>query len=377
MDCSKRVIQLDQHHSNGPDYQNLNMDLCLELVFLYLDLKDLVSAADANKQMKDAAELTFRCRYGKNLFVFYTKTQHVLPSTVRVTYLDVSRDPKLCFGVLRCFGHLISKLLLDYYFSSPLFCSRLDIYISKYSIDYVTEFEIYGYENALKNIQRPFPNVEKLRLILCDLDQSSTKFNEWFPKLRSLEFARDFLVCTNIDDQSCVATHFQNLKHLSVHVSNDSEIPGFREENILAALKANPQIRSLCLYSLDYDLPLEFFRKISETCDCLETLEINGYLAQFNSTVHFKKVKMFSLCPIGCHITSIPFTFDALKAFNWKVSELQESIFSFIQNNPSITKFSFCNSFNKSVNIENVNSIELIKEVKLKNSVLIIDDLWR
>lgn len=254
MDSDGRERQ-EQQYSNVPNYQHLNIDLCFELVFSYLDVEDLVIAADSNKQMKDAAELTFSRKFGKNLFVFYAKTRHVLTSTERILQLNI----RSVFGVLRCFGHLISRLLLDYYFSSPLFCSRLELYVIKYSINYVKELEIYGYEHALRNIQKPFPNIEKIRLILCDLDKSSTKFSDWFPKLRSLEFVRDFLVCTKIDDQSCIAAHFSNLEHLSVHVSNDSEIPGFREEHILAALKSNTRIRSLCLYSLDYNLP--FFKK--------------------------------------------------------------------------------------------------------------------
>lgn len=342
----------NQEYATVPNYKNLNIVLCLELILPYLDISDLVSVADSNKQMRGVAELTFSRKFGRNFFMFYTKTQHVLKSTERTTHLDIQS----VFGVLRCFGHLISKLFLDYYFSSPLFCSRLDLYIIKYSINYVKELEIYGYEYALKNIQKPFPNVENIRLILCDLDKSSTKFNDWFPKLRSLEFARDFLVCTKIDDQSCIAAHFPNLEHLSVHVTNDSEIPGFRKENILVALKLNPKIRSLCLNSLDYNLPFKFFRKISETCECLEVLEINGCLSEFNEMIHFKRVKTFSIYPIGCVITSIPFTFDALEMFNWNVpSLLAEFIFDFIQNNPSITKFSFCNSFNSPVNIENAN----------------------
>lgn len=368
--------QSEEHHLNRPTNKNLNIDLCFELIFPYLDLKDLVNVADTNKQMKDAAETTFCRKYGRNLFVFYTKTQHVLQSTARVTYLDV-RDSKMCFGVLRCFGHLITKLMLDYYFSFPLFCSRLDFYVNKYSIDYVTELEIYGYESALESLQEPILNVEKIRLILCDLDEPSTRLNYLFPNLRSLEFARDFLVSTKIDDQYCIASNYPHLEHLSVHVTNDSEIPGFREEIILAALKANPQIRSLCLYSLDYDLPIDFFHKISESCECLETLEINGNLSEFDDVVHFKSVKTFSIFPIGCHLKSMPFTFDDLEIFNWKVPSLiEEFIFSFIQNNPTIRKISFCNSFNSPVMIESVESIKFVRETVFRNAALNAENLW-
>lgn len=186
-------------------------------------------------------------------------------------------------------------------------------------------------------------------------------------------------MCTKIDDQSCIAAHFSNLEHLSVHVSNDSEIPGFREKHILAALKSNPRIRSLCLYSLDYNLPFEFFQTISETCECLETLEINGNLSEFIDTVHFKSVKSFSIYPIEYSITSIPFTFVALEIFNWKVpirNKIEEFIFDFIQNNPTITEFSFCNSFNSRVNIENINSVEFVKEIRFQNILLNANSLW-
>lgn len=371
MDLNSRT-HIEGQHSVNPTNQNLNIDLCFELIFPYLDIKDLVSVADTSKQMKDAAELTFRRKYGRNLFVFYMRTYYyVLQSSARAIFLDV-RDSKLCFSVLRCFGHLISKLMLDYYFTSPLFCSRLDFYVNKYAIDYVTELKIYGCEKALINLpQKSFLNIEKISLILCDLNESSTRLKYLFPNLRSLEFACDFLVATKIDDQSCIATNFPKLEHLSVHVTNDSEIPGFEEEMIFNALKANPQIRSLCVHSLDYDLPTEFFRKISEICGCLETLEINGNLAELDDMVHFKDVKTFSMFPIGCNLKSIPFTFNALETFNWKVPSLiEEFIFSFIRNNPTMRKFSYCNSFNSPITIENIKSVEFVKEIVYRNADL-------
>lgn len=72
MDSDGRERQ-EQQYLNVPNYQHLNIDLCFELVFSYLDVEDLVIAADSNKQMKDAAELTFSRKFGKNLFVFYAK----------------------------------------------------------------------------------------------------------------------------------------------------------------------------------------------------------------------------------------------------------------------------------------------------------------
>lgn len=38
--------QLDQQNSSFPDFQHLNIDLCLELIFPFLSLNELSNVAD-------------------------------------------------------------------------------------------------------------------------------------------------------------------------------------------------------------------------------------------------------------------------------------------------------------------------------------------
>lgn len=213
--------------------------------------------------MKESAELCFYWKYRKFIIEVCTTMEKDQPKyKAKNDYLTLL-DPKTCFGVLRCFGHNFN--------SHRLYHTRLDGYVMKYCVNNVTELNIFENERSSKNLQSPFPNVETVRFIDCILDGSSIRFNEWFPKMRRLEFitVRDLLFkhLTEFDNQSFIVDHFPNLEHLSVHFA-DGENSGFDEGNILAALKLNPNIRSLYLHRFGYpskSYQSAFFQEIRES----------------------------------------------------------------------------------------------------------------
>lgn len=232
---------------------DLNID-CLEHVFFYLGADDLVNVADTNKLMKKAAELAFNGKFRNKLVYIQPRTSKNLKEFNVIKYEACKwaihlHDMKLCFGFLRCFGHLTKKLKLAYFSAPSKLQPNFDQYVIEYCADYLTEVTIYGTNNVLRGLNKPFPMVEKIGFLDSKLDSQMTSFNYLFPKMRSLDFIETITGCigTKIENPVCIAQHFLNLEHLSILISSRDRTQ-FREEHVLAAARLNPQLRSLSLH---------------------------------------------------------------------------------------------------------------------------------
>lgn len=361
----------NEQHQNL-DQQPLNVDLCLKLMISYLDVEDLLNVADTCTQMKRAAELTFSHQYGRYPFCIGENNNDNNKEELRWDTFNSTvflRNPKSGFQLLRCFGHLISKLQLK--------CNKIDTILphldecmTKYCANYLTELKITDRNRSFKHLETSFPNIENVQLLNCDLDKSITKFNERFPKMRKLELAHAFREYTHADEQSCIMAHFPHLEQLSIAAPMDKcnffnalNWCGFQEENILSALQMNPNLRSLSLHSR-FPLRKEFLREVSVLCESLETLQISGLHCK--SKVHFKNVKHFKLADHCCRACNlIPFTFDALEIFNIKsYKPLESFIIEFIRNNPTIKKLKFLSFFVKHEMLTPDNLIEMRKSLE-------------
>lgn len=341
--------QMDQQYSSFQDYQHLNINLCLELIFPYLDVKSLASCADTCKQMKQVAEATFAQKYRKKLFYLYESKKMICYDYETDTNSIYIYEPNICFKVLRCFGQMISKLNLKCSRSTAKFWKHIDEYVAKYCVNNLTQFDVWRRDMTFENLQTTFPNVEEVRLIDCKLDGTISKFNERFPKMRTLELATSYYSSAQIDDRQCIEVHFPHLEHLSINISSlRANAIGFPEENVLNVLKLNPNIRSLNLCSTFGYLTRQFIHEISKICKSLDTLQITGYPLQFNGIVHFKTVNHLKIDHLYSSFWSpIPLTFDSLETFEWdSISALPRFLSDFIRLNPNCTKmkFSFASS---------------------------------
>lgn len=332
--------QLEQHqeHSSFQELQHLNIDLCLELIFPYLELDDLANAADTCKQMQSAAEDAFARNYGGNVFVVSERAYYGKNDFERDTTIYIG-NRKRCFQVLRSFGHLISGLYLIYYEFTKPFWMELDKYVENYCANYISRLEILGRKCSFRNLPSTFPRVENVVLLSCELDGRITELNERFPKMRSLVLARDFFHWTKVCYEPSIVEHFPHLEHLSVFLADWHEKRhGLREHTVLSILRLNPSLRRLNLCS-DHYLSEEFVRSVSEICESLNTLQITGRALNFHGKIHFKNVKMLTIqLHRGIFDTPIPLTFDALEIFKCRFLELEPFVFDFIRNNPTIVK---------------------------------------
>lgn len=149
---------------------DVNTD-CLQIVFNYLNLRDLLNIADANKYVKSAAELIFVRIFGKKtifLRVMFAYSEEMLEMSQQKIEINAL---KTSLQLMRCFGALISKLEYDYSIESfPKHRNELDWYINKYCAESLTDIEFFTIsEEVFENIEKPFLNVKSVGFNYCTL----------------------------------------------------------------------------------------------------------------------------------------------------------------------------------------------------------------
>lgn len=327
---------------------DLNDD-CLERIFLYLSLYDLLNIVDTNKHLKTAAELAFTENFGREKkFIWH---DHWVGVCVEIC-INETKQLKLLpkpFRLLRCFGHLISKQEINK--SCKLNAYKLLKYVNKYCSESTTEILIrhkrFFYEN------KPYPNAETVRLEYCFLKENGTRFrtnvrlNELFPNVRNLS-----IDCCDFK-RKCIAVHFPQLNQLeivdppgwnfksafeSVFISRKK---AYHNNTYVKMLHLNPQLRSLTL-GRDYIATL--LRVASQQLQLLEHLELytTGFQEFGEGVVNFPYLKELKITYFSCFgPRKIPISASNLRTFEFCSSaEFNVDILlDFLHNHPTLTKF--------------------------------------
>lgn len=180
---------------------DINVD-CLECLFMHMTIVDFVNIAHTNKQLKLAADLAFARKFGKKKFRFCVDS--VYPNNLPEVGDEwvIVHDLQTSLRLLRCYGHLISKLELNYRKVLRPAPSKVFRYVNEFSCDSLTEITLHGifkfaFEVAMK---RPFPNVQQASFTGCHLGPRMTHFNYWYPALRRLH-----LIHNSFDDAKSIS----------------------------------------------------------------------------------------------------------------------------------------------------------------------------
>lgn len=336
---SKPVAKRRRTMKTETKITDVNND-CLVRVFEYLSFDDLLSIAEANKRLRQAAGFVFARAFGTRA-IYLNVTLSYREGTVEVNDERISiNDLKTSLQILRNFGPWIKKLELAYApFTFPQRREEVDRYIMKYCAASLTDLELNALaENSFKDLRKPFSNVEKVRFNFGTLGKKLTQFNRWFPKMRCLE-----LMSNQFADSKCIETSFPSLTELMVGASTESN--GLKHENIVRSLSLNRQLTNLSLRSVS-DPTL--FQSANEYLPNLESLDITWdlkYSFKFNGKkIHFKNVKKVNMCVFTKDNRiplKIPFSFNQLEEFRLQTgSQLNKELTDFITKHPAVSKLS-------------------------------------
>lgn len=338
---------------------DLNID-CLEEIFKYLDLSNLLNVANSNKWLKIAASFVFRRNYGKKrVTVIQPYGYEGIPLRVYCKNVIVRATFSLRF--LRYFGCIVSKLeiILDNISQKQVY--KICFYINEYCTESLIELEILGFgiNNIIfRNIQKPFVNIEMVSFRWCHLEKNLIQFNKWFPKMRHLELNKN-----KIDEEKCIEMHFPNLRYLSYHPArNDKE---YFAPNFGNIIRLNPNIRILHLF----DWSEKLFQSINKYLPQLEELTINTLLVHepyyVTGQVHFKSLKIFDH-NFSELLLKINFSFDQLEEFHAEGIR-SDNLLTFVRKYLTIKKLELCYTYGdfKENVIQVAKALSLLYELQL------------
>lgn len=252
------------------------IDLCVDcqtLILEHLDFDGLVKIAQINIHFSILAANVFRQKYSKIKIIFEDIEYCDKPSTweqetgIFSTILNTIRmkqkpiDHSYCdfddyfeihqydvmLNVLKYFGHVISKLNINYLDLKDDEAKTIAKYIDKYSSNYLTAIEFNSHnQNVPKYLTNPLKNVENVSMIvsLVERIEGSLPINELFPALRYLTLGNFGYI-----DESIVL-NFPHLEHLNLFGDflSFGIIDG--DINIIEMIKKNAQIQSIELNNI-------------------------------------------------------------------------------------------------------------------------------
>lgn len=215
---------------------DLNID-CLESVFEYLDLQDLLNVADANKYLNIVAKCVFRRKHSNKM--------------VHIPVVRIARDRRLKFDInsfgfiqmsdlrtilafLRCFGcfvsHVTFKFSLNIQISNNFARNYFEcnqhvmLYINEYCSGTLKDIVIKnGPKDWDRNMKKPFSMLQGVELFECGRVDAESISNIFPQMVRFNIVNTDFRKRKSNSMES--VTKLKSVKHLSVSGANSLKLP--------------------------------------------------------------------------------------------------------------------------------------------------------
>lgn len=219
---------------------------CLENIFDRLSIDDLLNVADANKWLRVAAASVYRRKYGrKEVTQGELNLNH--PGSIRAFNKVNISGLKTCLRFVRCFGHNISHLRIDYLRSSRKEYTYLDRYVNEYCAEALIQIIYIQKSTILMDIPgKLFTNVQNLFITKSNVANRLAEILGWFPNLIHL------VLNSNRIDGDSIGECFPRLTGLVI-CANFGRKTFINHENIVHAVRLNPQLRVIAIRDTSND----------------------------------------------------------------------------------------------------------------------------
>ncbi|KAG4070030.1 hypothetical protein HA402_013690 [Bradysia odoriphaga] len=239
---------------------------CLLTVFSHLDVVDLANLVEANIARKLGKRNWKRLHYQQSIVTaFKIKVRmNVWKTSVRADARYAPKDIKM----LRNFGREIEALFVhcrvNYYkYNGTGFDERQNRRYERALEDAIVDncsktlteirFDSCN-KDTMKELDRPFKNVESVQFDNCHLGSALGQLKKWFPKMTELYFTN-----TYVFDAKCIHQHFPHLESLTVmNPTQGGTEKGkmiFSNSNLEAFAQLNPKLETLNIGHDDVDEP--------------------------------------------------------------------------------------------------------------------------
>lgn len=224
-------------------------DFCLENIFDRLNLKDLLSVAEANKFLLPTARHVYKRNFGTKS-VRISGCDDLRPNTranARTGIVNKSiaprerisgsinvRELKYVLSFLRCFGPSITRLSINYNKSMSPRYQYVHQYVRQYCAESLLEISFRDMPNIKlqHSNERPLANVVSVNIFGSHVGKMFRSMTDWFPNLRSLHLSKIHLI------HRFANTSFPHLENLHI-------FGNFPVDHLAAFLPMNRQLRSV------------------------------------------------------------------------------------------------------------------------------------
>lgn len=408
----KRLKIIENTEDEQIKITDLNDD-CIEHIYEYLDLRDLLNVALSNTRLQCIADVVFERKYDE-LGVVASKDKLELEfDEGSKLQIDLAEFQDL----LLVFGDLIFSIELEYVDHEnrkykKMFEKVFDA-ITSHSLENLVEFKFHNIPKGwLNKFTKPLPKVERVYFDDCQLGEKTLLLSDIFPKLgylnklnyrnlvkfKSRSISNGWFNKSSKQIQSVQRSHFDDrtfplsqifpklirlnvlffnknveLNQIITHVPHLKAINMYmlkecRSTKVESLLNLNPQITKLRLCgSSSFDWKL--IRFIAENLQ-LEEFQLFSVLKGLPDNehfkIHFKTLKRFTY---HNKKSEFPFTFEQLEELDLIHLRSCNQLDEIIKQNGKLTKMSLY------INDQNWNSIKLSKELK-KLQKITFNVLW-
>lgn len=333
---STKAVEIDatMTHDDKIEITSLNENI-LEKIFMYLILGDLLSIKDTSKLFQPIVDRVFRSKYGKSKMIYRANHgSHHKPTVWQDDDIYVD-DLTHCLRILRCFGHEMTQLDVNYVKSSETKCAEIDKYLNRYCQALTDITFRHAGKYTLCRMTNPFKQIENITFEDSYLSGKLVDFNKWFPQMRALE-----LKCyVYFENGRVLERHFPRLETLIIN----GKMNNVQWSNIINTLQANPQLRRLGV--CDY-FGMKFLQNANRSLHFLEHLTLCKWAEQeFNydgDYVHFKNVRHLTVdFSRLCFVPQMPLRFDQIEELTVDsvyLCRFNDNFIDFMRRHPRIRK---------------------------------------
>lgn len=290
-------------------------DMCLEHVFNYLDVIDLVNLSHAmDQRSRNIAGYVYKRKFGNHSIEFDDNTICLSDTYPERPIAATITDMR---GLLEHFGRYIGSITISY--NKALHDGLMPMLVEQCAKTLNT-FIISGWANTtevlFEAIKVPFEKVNHLTLLDIRQNLHSLQLYKWFPNVRSLRLG-DIISA----DADYLAHHFVHLTNFRINGHNATDIPG-----LIKMFEVNPQLTVLNIGYIQtqtgehIQVDRRLLDGIGSNLPNLEILKMKPLDVTIPRGRHARTAGLFgAILPNAIVDDSrkpIPYTFDRLRSLN-------------------------------------------------------------
>lgn len=304
---------------------DLNID-CLEHIFNYLNLQDLLNVAVSNTALQYAAHLVFKRKHSQKMFVASLNVKLICrmgKETINPTQFqsfllvfgDYIHTIALCYSDLKSndrknrktFTKIIDTFRMCYTHINEedqkhrrLFQEVFDA-VSRHSFKALVGIAFFNFpKDWFSQFSRRLSKIKYVTFYNCHLggDNNTLLLSRVFPKISYLN-----IICRKNSKHNHIIAHFPYLKFLEIAIPHNE----YKSSEFVSLINLNPQLLKLKMKLKESSDLIRFIAEKSQLK--IFDLCLMGSLPR-NESIHFKRLKFFRY---WCSEDRFPFTFDQLE----------------------------------------------------------------